>query len=117
MGGRVTDQELIPVEVRVVAEEEQAFQSFGFEQDLLRHPLAFASQILDQPVHGLDKHSSVASRPCEWLVRTRQSCNSALVDVAQHLARMALNSMLKGRGKDEVGSLPESQPSSKKAAS
>jgi hypothetical protein len=41
--------------VRIVAEEEQTFQSFGFEQDLVRHPLAFASQILDQPVDGLIK--------------------------------------------------------------
>jgi hypothetical protein len=45
---------LIAIEVRIVAGEEQAFQSFGFEQDFVRHPLAFASQILDQPVHGLD---------------------------------------------------------------
>jgi hypothetical protein len=45
---------LIAIEVRIVAGEEQAFQSFGFEQDFVRHPLAFALQILDQPVHGLD---------------------------------------------------------------
>ena len=45
---------LIAVEVRIVAEEEQAFQSFSFEQDFVRHPLAFALQILDQPVDGPD---------------------------------------------------------------
>ena len=45
---------LIAVEVGIVAEEEQTFQSFGFEQDFGRHPLAFALQILDQPVHGPD---------------------------------------------------------------
>lgn len=45
---------LIAIEVRIVAEEEQAFESFGFEQDFVRHPLAFALQILDQPVDGPD---------------------------------------------------------------
>ena len=45
---------LIAVEVRIVAEEEQAFQSFGFEQDLSGHPLAFALQVRDQPVDRRD---------------------------------------------------------------
>jgi hypothetical protein len=45
---------LIAIEVRIAAGEEQAFQSFGFEQDFVRRLLAFASQILDQPVQGLD---------------------------------------------------------------
>ena len=45
---------LIAFEVRIVAKEEQTFQSFGFEQDLLRNPLALALQVLDQPVDGLD---------------------------------------------------------------
>jgi hypothetical protein len=44
----------IAVQVRIVAKEEQTLPSFGFEQHLLRHPLAFALQILDQPVDGLD---------------------------------------------------------------
>ena len=48
---------LIAIEVRIVAKEEQAFQSFSFEQDVVRHPLAFASQILDQPVDGRDNTS------------------------------------------------------------
>jgi hypothetical protein len=43
--------------VPVVAKGEQAFQPFGFEQDVVRHPLAFASQILDQPVEGRDNTS------------------------------------------------------------
>jgi hypothetical protein len=43
---------LIVIELRIVAEKEQTFQSFGFAQDLPGHPLAFASQILDQPVDG-----------------------------------------------------------------
>ena len=45
---------LIAFEVWIVTEEEQAFQSFGFEHDLVRYPLALALQVLDQPVDGLD---------------------------------------------------------------
>ncbi len=45
---------LVAFEVRVVTEEEQAFQSFGFEQDLVRYPLTLDLQILDQRVDGLD---------------------------------------------------------------
>jgi len=48
---------LIAVEVRIVPEKQQALQSLGFKQDLVRHPLAFASQILDQPVHSPDDTS------------------------------------------------------------
>jgi len=48
---------LIANKVRIVAKEEQAFQSFSFEQDVVRHPLAFASQILDQPADGRDNTS------------------------------------------------------------
>ena len=48
---------LVAVEVRIVAEKEQTFQSFRFEQDLVRDPLAFAPQILDQPVNGPDNTS------------------------------------------------------------
>ncbi len=48
---------LIAVEVRIAPEKQQALQSLGFEQDLVRHPLAFASQILDQPVHSPDDAS------------------------------------------------------------
>jgi len=40
--------------VGIVAEEEQTFQSIGFDQDFSRHPLAFVSQVLSQTVHGLD---------------------------------------------------------------
>ena len=48
---------LIAFEVRIVAKEEQAFQSFSLERDVVRHPLAFASQILGQPVDGRDNTS------------------------------------------------------------
>jgi len=40
--------------VGIVAEEEQTFQSIGFDQDFSRHPPAFVSQILNQTVYGLD---------------------------------------------------------------
>jgi len=49
-GAKSQTGRLIAIEVRIVAEEEQAFQSFGFEQDFVRHPLALALQILDQSV-------------------------------------------------------------------
>ena len=45
--------------------------------------------------------------------RDRPSPKSVLANVARHLARMALNRMLKGRSGHEVGSFPKSQPSSK----
>jgi len=43
--------------MRVVPEEEQTFQPFGFVQHLVWHPLAFALQILDQPMDSPDNTS------------------------------------------------------------
>ena len=49
---------LVAVEVRVVATEQQTFKSVSFPQDLARHLLAFALQILDQPIDRTD-HTAV----------------------------------------------------------
>jgi len=59
---------LVAVEVRVVATEQQTFQSVGFPQDLARHLLAFALQILNQPIDRTD-HTAV-----EHLVVARAVC-------------------------------------------
>jgi hypothetical protein len=55
----------VPVEVRIVAEKEEAFQSFGLEQHFAGYPLSFDPEKIDEPVNGPDNvavHHLVASR-------------------------------------------------------
>ena len=55
---------LVPVEVRIVAEKEEAFQSFGLEQHFAGYPLSFDPEKIDEPVNGPDNvavHHLVAS--------------------------------------------------------
>jgi hypothetical protein len=55
----------VPVEVRIVAEKKEAFQSFRLEEHFARDPLSFDPQIIDEPMNGPDNgavHHLVASR-------------------------------------------------------
>ena len=42
----------VPVEVRIVAEKEEAFQSFGLEQHFAGYPLPFDPEKIDEPENG-----------------------------------------------------------------
>src|SRR5207245_1177184 len=89
--------------MRIVAEEEQTFQSFGFEQDLIRHPLAFTLQILDQPVGGLDnipvQHFVLAS--CLYTLSHHRSEGPELTRPIA-LAARSLRALVRKRSADRL---------------
>jgi len=54
----------VPIEVRIVAEKKEAFQSFGLDEHFAGYPLLFDPEIIDEPVDGPDNvaaHHLVAS--------------------------------------------------------
>jgi len=54
----------VPIEVRIVAEKKEAFQSFGLVEHFAGYPLSFDPEIIDEPVDGPDNvavHHLVAS--------------------------------------------------------
>jgi hypothetical protein len=56
---------LVPVEVRIVAEKKEAFQSSGLEHHFAGYPLSFDPEKIDEPVNGpgnVAVHHLVASR-------------------------------------------------------
>jgi len=72
--GRLNTGWFVPVEVRIVAGKDEAFQSFGLEEQFAGHPLSFDPEIYE-PVNGNNNtamHHLVASRILDFTGTIRE---------------------------------------------